>query len=464
MPKQATVLALITLSLLNVFIASAGVAVAKLTPERRPAPRPPAVAERLPVRAGAVLPAADGTAPVPDPAALARRLAPLLADAGTAIGAVVTDAATRRTLFASQGDRPATPASTTKLVTSVAALAVLGPAHRITTRTVRGGDGGVVLVGGGDPTLTARSPRTGAGAEGPVFASLADLARQTAAALKAAGVREARVDHDASAYAGPRTASGWKPNYLPDGEVAPVSALTVDRGLAAPGDPDSDDRVADPPAAATAAFARLLTREGVTARPGRSTTAPRGAAQLGAVRSPAAAELVEHLMTHSDNDVAEAMARQVAIKLGRPASFAAAGQAVAQVLAGLGVPGGILVNDGSGLSTGNRITPAALAQVVSLAAAPDHPELRAAITGMPVAGFSGTLDAPRYTRPGSQAGAGVVRAKTGTLAGISTLAGAVHDADGRTLAFAFMMGDGRGPVDPGRLDLLAAAVAACGCG
>ncbi|MFC5754619.1 D-alanyl-D-alanine carboxypeptidase/D-alanyl-D-alanine-endopeptidase [Actinomadura rugatobispora] len=460
MPKQATVLALITLSLLNGFIASAGVAVAKLTPERRLAPRPPAVAERLTVRTGAVLPAADEAARVPDPAVLARRLTPLLADAGTTIGAVVTDAATRRPLFASDGDRPATPASTTKLVTSVATLAVLGPAHRITTRTVRGGDGGVVLVGGGDPTLTARSPRTGAG---PAYASLDDLARQTAAALKAAGVREARVDYDASAYAGPRTASGWKPNYLPDGEVAPVSALTVDRGLVAPGDPGRDDRVADPPAAATAAFARLLTREGVTARPGRSTTAPRGAAQLGAVRSPSAAELVEHLMTHSDNDVAEAMARQVAIKLGRPGSFAAAGQAVAQVLAGLGVPTGILVNDGSGLSTGNRITPAALAQVVSLAAAPGHPRLRAAITGMPVAGFSGTLDAPRYTLPGSQAGAGVVRAKTGTLAGVSTLAGVAHDADGRTLAFAFMMGDGRGPVDPGRLDLLAAAVAACGC-
>ncbi|MBG6086192.1 D-alanyl-D-alanine carboxypeptidase/D-alanyl-D-alanine-endopeptidase [Actinomadura viridis] len=467
MPKQATGLVLITLSLLNVFVTSAGLAVAKLTPERRLAPSPPSAAERLAVRTAVTRPPAGSGAPMPAAQALSRRLTPVLTGAGTRIGAVVTDAATRRVLFAADADRPATPASTTKLVTSVAALDTLGPTHRITTRTVRGAGGGVVLVGGGDPTLTARPPRPSGpgdpGAGRPVYASLADLARQTAAALKAEGVRRVRVDHDVSAYQGPRTARGWKPNYLPDGEVAPVSALTVDEGRIAPGDPTENKRVADPPAAATKAFARMLTREGVEARPGRAVTAPAGAAELGAVRSPTAAELVEHLMTRSDNDVAEAMARQVAIKLGRPGSSDEAARAVTEVLARLGVTGGVLVNDGSGLSTANRITPAALAVLVSVAASPEHPHLRAAITGMPVAGFSGTLNAPRYTVPASRAGAGVVRAKTGTLAGVSTLAGIAHDADGRTLAFAFMAGDGTGPVDPGTLDRLAAAVASCGC-
>src|SRR5690606_17749426 len=93
-----------------------------------------------------------------------------------------------------------------------------------------------------------------------------------------------------------------------------------------------------------------------------------------------------------------------------------------------------------------------------------HPELRSVITGLPIAGFSGTLSPPRYTSASSRAGAGMVRAKTGTLAGVSTLAGLAYDADGRLLAFAFMAGDGKGPVDPGKLDRLAAAVAACGCG
>ncbi|MEW2356378.1 D-alanyl-D-alanine carboxypeptidase/D-alanyl-D-alanine-endopeptidase [Spirillospora sp. NPDC029432] len=468
MPEQATRLLTITLSLLIVFTASAGVAVAKLTPARHLSPQPPSVAGREPVRAAAATGLAPYTAgaPMPDPGTLAGRLTPLVRDARTRIGAVVTDVETRRTLFAADAGRPATPASTTKLITSVAALAMLGPAHRIATRTVRGGDGAVVLVGGGDPTVTASpAPAPGDGTDGerPVYASLPDLARQTAAALKAAGVREARVDFDVSAYQGPRTAAGWKPNYLPDGELAPPSALTVDEGRVSPGDPTVPTRVANPPAAATAAFARLLSRNGVKAKAGRQVTAPEGAAQLGAVRSPTAAELVEHLMTESDNDVAEAMARQVAIKMGRPASFDGASRAVMEVLAGLGVRSGIQVNDGSGLSTANRITPAALAQVISVAASAARPELRAAITGMPVAGFSGTLNMPRYTSPSSRAGAGVVRAKTGTLAGVSTLAGVAYDADGRLLAFAFMMGDGKGAVDPGHLDRLAAAVASCGC-
>ncbi len=460
MGGRGRALAVLSLSLLNVFTALAGVAVAKLTPDRHLSPQPPSVAARDPLRTSVSVPAVDLVAARPaNAAAVAARLAPLAGGRGAPINAVVIDAVTRRTLFDLRADRPATPASTTKLVTAVAVLAAAGPGHRITTRVVRGGDGGIVLVGGGDPTLTALPPSPEAGH--PPYASLADLARQTATALKASGVTQVRVDYDASAYQGPRAAATWKPNYLPDGEVAPVSALTVDEGRV---DPTRPERVTDPPAVAAASFARLLSRNGVAAKSGRGTVAPKDAQTLGAVRSPPVSALVEHLMTDSDNDVAEAMARQVAVKRGLPASFASSAQAVLQVLSELGVAEGVLVHDGSGLSPHNRISPIALARIVSLAASPEHPELRAAITGLPVAGFSGTLGPPRYTVPSSRAGAGVVRAKTGTLSGVSTLAGVAHDADGRLLAFAFMAGDGKSVVDPGRLDRLAAAVAACGCG
>ncbi|PRX02841.1 UNVERIFIED_ORG: D-alanyl-D-alanine carboxypeptidase/D-alanyl-D-alanine-endopeptidase (penicillin-binding protein 4) [Actinomadura viridilutea] len=462
MPKRTRALVMVTLSLLHVSTAGAGMAVAKLTPDRRLSPRPPAVAEREAVRTTATvvpLSAAGPAGGAPNSSVLARRLSGLLDGARTPINAVVVDVRTGRQLFARDADRPATPASTTKLVTSVAALAALGPDHRITTKVVRSGDG-VVLVGGGDPTVTALPASAGRGR--PAFASLADLARQTAAALKASGIRRVRVDYDATAYQGPRTAPGWKPNYIPDGEVAPVSALAVDEGRVAPGT-TKKARVSDPPAAAAALFARMLTRNGVTATRGRAVMAPQGAAPLGTVQSPPLSVLVEHLMTESDNDAAEAVARQVAIKRGYQPSFAGAAQAVTDVLSELGAADGIMVNDGSGLSTRNRITPNALARLVTLAASDDRPELRAAITGMPVAGFSGTLSPPRYTTVHSAAGAGLVRAKTGTLAGVSTLAGFAHDVNGRLLAFAFMAGDGTGTVDPGRLDALAATVASCGC-
>ncbi|MBT2207573.1 D-alanyl-D-alanine carboxypeptidase/D-alanyl-D-alanine-endopeptidase [Actinomadura sp. NEAU-AAG7] len=452
-----------SLSLLIVFTVVAGVAVAKLTPQRHLSPQPPSVAERDLVRASAVVPAADPTGGrPPNASALAGRLSPLIGGPGGKVNAVVIDAVTRHPLFDLRAGQPATPASTTKLATSVAVLASAGPRHRITTKVVRGAGGGIVLVGGGDPTLTALPERPGGGH--PPYASLSELARQTAANLKSSGVRRTRVDYDTSAYQGPRAAASWKPNYLPDGELAPVTALTVDEGRVAPAGSAHKTRVANPPAAASATFARLLSRYGVSAKAGRMVTAPKAAAQLGAVQSPPVSALVEHLLTDSDNDVAEAMARQVAIKLGRPPSFAGAAQAVHDVLARLGVANGVQVNDGSGLSPQNRISPVALARIVSLAAGPDRPDLRAVITGLPIAGFSGTLSPPRYTVPASQGGAGIVRAKTGTLSGVSTLAGIAYDADGRLLAFAFMAGDGKAPVDPGKLDRLAAAVATCGCG
>ena len=59
----------------------------------------------------------------------------------------------------------------------------------------------------------------------------------------------------------------------------------------------------------------------------------------------------------------------------------------------------------------------------------------------------------------------MVRAKTGTLTGVNSLAGLVVDADGRLLAFAFIA-DQTQPIatrPSGALDRIAAALAACGC-
>jgi serine-type D-Ala-D-Ala carboxypeptidase/endopeptidase (penicillin-binding protein 4) len=468
------VVALLTLALLNAFAIGAGIAVVQLTPRRDLAPLPPAVATREIIRADATpLTTAAPKAPagssapaasVPNGAALAARLNGLLGGAGSNINAVVIDAATRRTLYDQRAGVAATPASTTKLATSVAALATLGPDRRFTTKVVRGpaespagGSTGtsadrIVLVGGGDPTLTLE-PAKGY----PAYASLTVLAERTAAALKSTGTTRVTVDHDISLYSGSRTAPGWKPNYLPDGEVAPVTALMVNEGRITRTD---KHRVSDPPSVAAEAFTRLLRANRIDARQGAQTRARPAAAQLAAVQSPPVSVLVEHALTVSDNDVAEALARQVAIARKRPSTFDGGAHAVEEALARLGVGAGVDVSDGSGLSPRNRITPMALANIAALAASTRRPELRAAITGLPVAGFSGTL-ADRYTVFGAQ-GAGLVRAKTGTLAGVSTLAGVVYDADGRLLAFAFMADKVNGDVT-GTLDQLAAAVAECGC-
>lgn len=468
---------LVQLAMLNVFTIAAGITVVNLLGAHLTMLAAPRVAARPIVAPGAVL-APDGrSGPLPTSAGLDAALSPLLASPalGPDVGAVVTDPASGRVLFSSGGDSFLTPASTTKLATSVAALTVLGPGARFTTRVVAGRvPGNIVLVGGGDPTLAAGHPPA---TDYPQPATLAALAAATARALRSAHITSVRLGYDTSLYAGAGIAPGWDRGDVVTGNVTPVTALEVDQGrLTTQGKPeDADDptnyrpRSEDSAADAAHAFASLLARDGVkvTGAP-RPARAGQGAAQLAQVQSPPLSQIVEWMLIESNNDIAEALARHVAIATGRPATFSGGAAAVRATLRKLGITGGIHTVDGSGLSHEDRITPVTLARLIALAASPRHAELRAVITGLPVAGFSGTLSAAedRFVTKLSAPAAGLVRAKTGTLSDVRALAGVVVDADGRLLAFAFMID--RVPmrtmtVSASVLDHLAAVLAGCGC-
>jgi serine-type D-Ala-D-Ala carboxypeptidase/endopeptidase (penicillin-binding protein 4) len=199
----------------------------------------------------------------------------------------------------------------------------------------------------------------------------------------------------------------------------------------------------------------------------RPQAAPARAATLAAVSSPPLSAIVGWMLRESNNVIAEDLARQVALRLGKPASFSGAAAAVTQVLGSLGVRRGIHLVDGSGLSPEDRIAPGVLAHLVALAASSTHPQLRAVITGLPVAGFLGTL-APGQSVFGDLGGPGLglIRAKTGNLSTVATLAGLVYDTSGRVLSFAFMTNG----VPAARLqqaadgiDAMAIALARCGC-
>ena len=122
------------------------------------------------------------------------------------------------------------------------------------------------------------------------------------------------------------------------------------------------------------------------------------------------------------------------------------------------------VYDGSGLSRRSRVRLDTLVDVLRVAASPEHPELRAVVSGLPVAGFTGSLEL-RFDEAAAP-GAGVVRAKTGTLTGVSGLAGLVTDAEGGPLVFA-AVADKVALLDTldarDALDRLAAALATCRC-
>jgi D-alanyl-D-alanine carboxypeptidase/D-alanyl-D-alanine-endopeptidase (penicillin-binding protein 4) len=192
------------------------------------------------------------------------------------------------------------------------------------------------------------------------------------------------------------------------------------------------------------------------------TTAAAGAVEVGAVESPTVAELVELMLQTSDNDLAEALLRLVAVGADRPGSSTDGRAVVADVLEELGAAGQTTeLLDGSGLARRSLVSPATLVRLLTVAADGSRPALWHLLTGMPVAGFTGTLAARFLTDAATGGeGAGEVRAKTGTLTGVSTLAGTAS-VDDRPVAFVVM---GNGVTDTlaarAALDRFAALVAA----
>ncbi|MFN8168497.1 MAG: D-alanyl-D-alanine carboxypeptidase/D-alanyl-D-alanine-endopeptidase [Candidatus Nanopelagicales bacterium] len=392
--------------------------------------------------------------PVDDKALAARvdaalRAAPL----GRDVTVSVIDVASGSVLMSRGADRAQQPASTIKTLTTVTALRALGPQTRLRTTVVSGDQPGeLVLVGAGDATLTrvpapASAAPTGQSARP---ASLSELATRTAAALRQAGTTSVTLTVDDSLFSGPRLAPGWPSTYVTSGVVSPVSALSADSGKVSA---TSRARDADPALAAGRYFAARLKAAGVTVTASVARgRAPEKAPEVAAVESPTVADLVERTLTASDNDLAEALAHLAGKAAGKGGSFAGGAAAVQAMLEELGIPApGSRIVDGSGLSRLDLV-PASSITGTLLAASIDQPlvgqragSLWPVTSGLPIAGVSGTLT-ERFDTPGTSAGRGVVRAKTGTLTGVVSLAGVVRDRSGRLLVFGFVADRSPGPL------------------
>jgi D-alanyl-D-alanine carboxypeptidase/D-alanyl-D-alanine-endopeptidase (penicillin-binding protein 4) len=407
-------------------------------------PPPPAAYRGLTAAPPPIRPA--GAAQVPSGVAVGTALTPLLAAPvlGRLRGEVV-DLRSGRVLFARAATAAAPPASTAKLLTAAATLAVHRATDRIRTTVVAGAHGAIVLVGGGDPTLSGA--KAGAATAYPDAARLSDLAVQ----LRRAGVRPTRIVVDDSLFTGPVVNPAWAAVDVPSSYASAITAVLADGGRAAP---DDAQRSATPDLAAGQELAVALGRPGLPVSHGHAAASAR---VLARVASAPYGELVEQMLQQSDNVIAECLARQVALARGQPASFAGGVLAIRSVLRARGVDPGAAMVDGSGLAARDRLSPATLTAVIRLAAI--RPSERFLLDALPVAGWSGTL-ADRYLRGAVRSGAGVVRAKTGTLTGVATLAGTVHDRSGRLLAFAFMSQSAADtPSVEAALDRLTAALA-----
>ncbi len=395
------------------------------------------------------------------PGGVAEQLSSVLRQSalGDDLGVYIVNPSSDTKLLDKSSEKGFTPASTLKILTICAALAATGGDGALKTRVVQGnGPAEVVLVGEGDVLL-------GVGASNPDqvlgHAGLATLAAATAKKMPDQ-TGKITVIFDDSKFSGPSMSPGWQASYRTRGIVTPISAL----GLAENRAKLNEAGPADPSASAAAAFAKALQKE-LKLRELPRVVRGRAAADaepLAEVNSAPIRQIAELALTDSDNSLAEVLGRLTALATDRPASFTGASEAVLAQLTELGLDlGGAELADTSGLAPGSTISPRLLVDTLTLAAREDKPELRALLTGLPIAGLTGTL-APRFAEPETDGARGVVRAKTGTLSSVVSLAGQVVDADGHLMMFAILL-NGVPDLENAKLalDRVASALAQCGC-
>lgn len=421
--KSITTAALAAISLLCAFLAlrppSSGAAV-------EIAARPVWTPERLP----ALLAEAQGTAD------LERAVDELLAQSGTRTCLAVYEG--ERPVLLRRPERQLIPASTQKTLVATAALAALGPDFRYETRVLSdagprdGAVGTLWLVGSGDPTLASPEYITFL-SERPRFQlHLATPLTALADGLKAAGVTTVTggIVGDESRYDRTRILPGWKASYVIDNEVGPLSALLVNGGFTVFEPPEK--RADDPAAHAASELSRLATAAGIAvAGPARSGAAPpEGAVTLATVRSAPLSDIVAGMLRESDNTAAELLVREIGVAKRRDGSTPAGTQAITDALADAGLPtAGLRLGDGSGLEVTNQSNCALLAAALRKPDRGGAPELSPLLA---VAGRSGTLSRRLVGSPLE----GKLRAKTGSLNGVTGLTGYL---DGRrSLSFAFL--------------------------
>ncbi len=368
------------------------------------------------------------------------------------------------TLYQKNAQESLIPASVNKILTSIAALEILGPDKRFETRVVAGEGDQIVLVGGGDALLqSVPNP------EEPNWSALSQLTKKTVAALKESGRTSVTVAVDDTLFAGP----SWHPSWLPGYRTVlpPVSALVVDQGRPKPVAPSAEGGnkpkrrglPKDPAVQAGQVFAAQLRAAGIrVAAPIEHAAAGESAEPLASVASPKVSQIVEDILLHSDNEAAEALFRLTAIGAGKPGSFAAASEAVADTLEKLGIPTeGVSIEDGSGLSRQDRVTVESIAAALVLTG--QNPKYDAITAGLPVAAVSGTVK-KRFRADKALPGRGAVHGKTGTLRGVHSLAGyTLTSTNGPVIYVAIFNDSVDGQAARDWLDHFTSKLTECGC-
>jgi D-alanyl-D-alanine carboxypeptidase/D-alanyl-D-alanine-endopeptidase (penicillin-binding protein 4) len=354
--------------------------------------------------------------------------------AGAHSGAYVRDATTGKVLFSSHSTTPRILASNTKLFTSSAILAKLGPAATFPTELEGDGTqdaetgvytGNIYLRGGGDPTFGTRAfikKFFGAGAR------IESLANE----LEATGITringsivgdESRFD---SLRGIPDSGYGF------DSDLgAPLSALTFDRGLA---NIKGTAIQRNPPLFAAQEMARDLKARHIRITTKSATgTTPSDARVLASVQSPPLSTVLKLQNKESDNFFAETLLKDLASVNGAQGTTARGAAAAKRYAARLGAR--VSMVDGSGLDRRDQASPKEVVDLLEGERKRSPDEFNALLNSLPIAGRDGTLvDRMRH---GSARGR--CHAKTGTLSNVSALSGFCFSRGGDVIEFSLLM-------------------------
>ena len=420
-------------------------------------------------------------------AAIHSALAAAIDGAGTCSCVVIAQDGT--VLYNQGGSHPLTPASTQKLIVTNAALQDLGPQFRFDTllassQPPKDGtiDGDLWLAGSGDPSLRS------------------DDLRAAVAALRKSGVQAITggIAIDGSAIAGEEINPLWNPDDANEDFMSATSGMSIDEDTVefhvtgtVPGEaaqvrikPVSSDvqyyggimtgsgddviiaatetpnqfRLSGsiPPGIeetfylpvhgidryAGAVLSSLVKADGISlAGPSRTGTMPLGARILWEHRSAPLTHLLKHMLVVSDNHFAEQLMRTVGGRDGDTPDDRDGLAAERAVLAQQGIPTpGLHIVDGSGLAHANRVAAITLARILAYYdAAPGGNMLYPLL---PRGGKDGTLKMYHF-----ESAQGRVRAKSGHVDGVASLAGYVDTRKHGRVVFAFLIDGSAGDPD-----------------
>ena len=375
---------------------------------------------------------------------------------GGGVTAFVIDANSGKVLVDINGQQAMIPASTLKIFTGIAAMNVLGAQTRFETLVKREGNQ-LTIIGGGDPTLVSQTPENWRGKppgseQPPSLDQLADLAVVAIGPTPEAFV----VNFDDSLFESPKAHSTWPDQYLRTGEVAPAQGLIMDFGIN-----DSEAVMKDPAKSAAQYFADALTARGIPATLGERKVAGDTASVLTSIKSATVTDIVERMITTSNNTMAEFLAHHIGGANGEY-TYESGAKATMEALTAAQIDlTGVTILDGSGLSRSNQASAKSLVSALSYASKTDG-SAWTNLSGLPVAGISGTL-VDRYDV--GEPGRGTVRAKTGTLSKVVALSGTLVDASGDVLIFTFIANEVPSGTKQGEaaLDEVVKALVQCGC-